>query len=280
MNRVVEQTQEQNTVPDVLGSRVEGHSLNLLQFTDLHLVSSPHETLWGINTYETFKAVLRVAIARHPSAQLALFTGDLVHEPNPAAYRLLRESLVELELPAYRLPGNHDDMSMIDEWLTGGSIKIERALRLDRWQIIMLDTNAPADHGGRLDHAELEFLEDRLSAQSHCHALICLHHHPVAINSPWMDAMALENPQDFFHVVDRHPQVRGVVWGHIHQEFDGERNGVRLLGTPSTSIQFQPFCDRFEEDDLGPGYRWLCLHPDGRIETEVHYLVKTEFKQG
>ncbi len=162
---MVEQTQEQNTVPDVLGSRVEGHSLNLLQFTDLHLVSSPHETLWGINTYETFKAVLRVAIARHPSAQLALFTGDLVHEPNPAAYRLLRESLVELELPAYRLPGNHDDMSMIDEWLTGGSIKIERALRLDRCQIIMLDNNAPEDHGGRLDHAELEYLEDRLSTQ-------------------------------------------------------------------------------------------------------------------
>ncbi len=135
---MVDQTQEQNPVPDELGSRVEGRSLSLLQFTDLHLVASPHETLWGINTYETFKAILRVAIARHPSAELALFTGDLVHEPNPAAYRLLRESLAGLELPAYRLPGNHDDMSMIDEWLTGGSIKNERTIRLDRWQIIML----------------------------------------------------------------------------------------------------------------------------------------------
>lgn len=275
----MEQTQKQTPVHDEASSPAQGRSLELLQFTDLHLVSSPQETLWDINTYQTFKAVFRTAVARHPSAELALFTGDLVHEPNAAAYQLLRESLAELEFPVYRLPGNHDDIAMINQWLTGGSIKSERMIRLDRWQIILLDSNAPADHGGRIDHAELEYLENCLSDLPDCHALICLHHHPVPIKSPWMDAMALENPQDLFQVLDRYAQVRGVIWGHIHQEFNSERHGVRLLGAPSTSIQFAPFCDRFVEDDLGPGYRWLRLHPDGRIETEVHYLSKTDFQK-
>ena len=169
---MVEKIKDHILVRDESGVPVEDRNLNLLQFTDLHLVPSPHDTLWGINTYQTFKAVLRVAVAQHPSAELALFTGDLVHEPDAAAYRLLRESLVDLAFPAYRLPGNHDDKSMIDEWLTGGSIYNERTIRLGHWQIVFLDTNAPADHGGRLDRAELEFLEDRLSAQPHCYTLI------------------------------------------------------------------------------------------------------------
>ena len=87
-----------------------------------------------------------------------------------------------------------------------------------------------------------------------------------------MDAMALENPQDLFNVLDRYPQVRGVIWGHIHQEFGQERNGVQLLGAPSTCLQFKPGCKDFEKDDLGPGFRWLKLHPSGKIETRVHYL--------
>ncbi len=273
---MVEQTQTASH--SEAGLPVQGRGFELLQFTDLHLVSSPQESLWGINTYNTFKAVFKVAVDRHPATELALFTGDLVHEPNPAAYQLLRESLTELKFPVYRLPGNHDDVAMINAWLTGERIKNERRIRLDRWQIILLDSNAPADHGGRIDHAELEYLENCLTALPKCHALICLHHHPVPIKSPWMDAMALENPRELFRILDRHEQVRGIIWGHIHQEFNSERQGVRLLGAPSTCIQFEPFCDRFEEDDLGPGYRWLRLHPDGQIETEVHYLPKSDFK--
>ncbi len=273
---MVDQRLTKSNFHDEVRSPGKAHTLEILQFTDLHLIRSPEETLWGINTYQTFRAVLSVAIARYSSAELALFTGDLVHEPDVAAYRLLQRSLVGLELPAYHLPGNHDNSALISELLTGGNIRKERVIYGENWQIILLDSNAPADNGGRLDNAELQYLDDCLDAHPDSHALICLHHHPVPIKSPWMDAMALENPEDFFQVLDRHPQVRGVIWGHIHQEFKSERHGVQLLGTPSTSIQFQPFCDRFEEDDLGPGYRWLGLLPDGQIETEVHYLSKSD----
>ncbi len=84
--------------------------------------------------------------------------------------------------------------------------------------------------------------------------------------------MALENPEAFFDVIDRHPQVRGILWGHIHQSFEAQRHGVQLIRTPSTCVQFKPRHGVFEADALGPGYRWLGLSPDGQIRHTVRYL--------
>jgi Icc protein len=257
---------------------VEFHSssppkpLEILQFTDLHLLSDLAETLWGLNTYETFANVRDEALSRYQSVDLILLTGDLVHVPDDASYRLVQKSLTSISIPIYRLPGNHDDSRLMDKFLSGNAIIPDRSILLGNWQIVLLDSNAPADKGGRLKNTELDHLDHCLRAFPDHHALICLHHHPVPIMSSWMDTMALQNPQDLFAVVDRHAQVRGVVWGHIHQEFSGHRDRVKLLGTPSTSLQFKPHCKEFDTDDLGPGFRWLCLHPNGRIKTRVHYL--------
>ena len=87
-----------------------------------------------------------------------------------------------------------------------------------------------------------------------------------------MDAMSLVNSEDFFRVLDRHPQVRAVIWGHIHQEFYTKRAGVNLIGTPSTCVQFKPGAQHFEIDHHPPAYRWLCLHSNGAIETGVRYV--------
>ena len=81
----------------------------------------------------------------------------------------------------------------------------------------------------------------------------------------------------FFAVLDRYPGVRGVLWGHVHQEIDRQRNGVRLLASPSTCVQFAAGCENFKADDQPPGYRWLELHSDGRIETAVSRVRDVHF---
>jgi len=248
-----------------------GQQVEVLQFTDLHLLPTPQATLWDINPYANFMRVLHEAIVLYPSADLLLFTGDLVDNPTAEAYELLRDCLINLDYPVFRLPGNHDDVHLLNCSLCDGNIHKEQAVELGEWQIILLDSNAPSDIGGRLDQMELQRLEKFLQACPEQYALVCLHHHPVPIDSPWMDAMALRNPQDLFEILDRYPQVRGVIWGHIHQEFEAERRAVRLLGAPATSIQFVPRSTQFQKHSLGPGFRWLGLAPDGVINTRVHY---------
>jgi Icc protein len=109
------------------------------------------------------------------------------------------------------------------------------------------------------------------------HTLVCLHHQPVAIGCEWLDQQRVADADAFFNVLDRYTGIKAVLWGHVHQEIDRIRNGVRLLASPSTCVQFAPGSERFKVDDQPPGYRWLELHSDGRVETGVSRVWDTQF---
>jgi Icc protein len=86
--------------------------------------------------------------------------------------------------------------------------------------------------------------------------------------------MLVDNASELLALTARHPQVRSILWGHIHQEFDRALNGIRYLGTPSTCIQFTPKKIGFGVDGTPPGYRWLALLPNGEIKTGVERLAQ------
>jgi Icc protein len=247
-------------------------AINVLQITDTHLFADGDGSLLGLNTEQSLQAILRKALPRKPRPDLVLATGDLVHDGTPAAYRRVFGHLDSLGLPVYCLAGNHDEATTLRQTLRGERLHYVPQLLQGDWQFIFLDSTLAGSEGGHLDRQALEALETRLAAAPDKHALVCLHHQPVPMGSRWLDTMAVDNAGDFLAVIDRHPQVRGILWGHVHQTFDQERNGVRLMATPSTCIQFLPGSDDFALDTAAPGYRWLSLYPDGRIETGVERL--------
>ena len=69
-----------------------------------------------------------------------------------------------------------------------------------------------------------------------------------------------------------HSNVRGVLWGHVHQSLDSFVHGVRFMASPATCAQFLPGSVDFAIDNRPPGYRVLELMPDGTIATEVCWL--------
>jgi 3',5'-cyclic-AMP phosphodiesterase len=80
-------------------------------------------------------------------------------------------------------------------------------------------------------------------------------------------------------VIDRHPSVRAVLGGHVHQAFEGRHGDVRVLATPSTCAQFTPRTERCVMDLRPPGYRWLELWPDGTLRTEVRWLQDWDVRE-
>lgn len=84
-----------------------------------------------------------------------------------------------------------------------------------------------------------------------------------------MDTMLLADSANFWSVVKQNPQVSGVLWGHVHQNFDTFKNGARLLASPSTCVQFAARSTNFALDPLAPGFRFLRLFADGSINTEI-----------
>ena len=137
--------------------------------------------------------------------------------------------------------------------LQGAPFQLGGSARFPGWVVVMLDSFLAGKAQGRLSPASLAELDATLKAHANLHALVCLHHHPVTMDSRWLDQVGLENPDEFFAVLDRHRNVRAVLWGHVHQIHAEERNGVKLLSTPSTCAQFLPRSDSFAIDRRPPG---------------------------
>jgi len=247
--------------------------LRVIQITDTHLYADPARRYYDVDTDATLREVLARIAADEGSADLMLVTGDLVHDESAQGYARLRGYLAALGLPVYCLPGNHDDVAIMRRVLTGDGVSCEDRVCRQGWQLILLNSTVPGEVGGRLGEGELARLAACLQSRPDLHALVCLHHPPLPSGCAWLDeGLILDNPGALFAELARHDNVRGLLWGHIHQEFDRAHHGLRLLGTPSTMLQFKPGAAEFAIDDKAPGYRWLDLHEDGRLETGVARL--------
>lgn len=225
----------------------------------------------GVATAETLARCLAHARRRHPRPDAVLLTGDLVHD-DPAGYAQLRAQFEGIGAPVHCLPGNHDDPADVAGALDGPPFVHDFASRRGAWMFVMLDSTIPGEHGGRLGDVQLDRLDAALAAEPDAHAMVCLHHHAVPHGSAWLDELMLENADALFAVLGRHDNARALAWGHTHQPLDGTRGRIRLMGTPSTCMQFAQNSAEFEIDDRPPGYRWLELAPDGGIGTGIEWV--------
>ena len=246
-------------------------SVRLIQFTDLHLYASEGGVLRGVPTLPSVRRALAHAQRGLWPPDALLVTGDIVQD-DPGGYVHFRALFGALQVPVLCLPGNHDDPPRLREALSEAPFLTGGQLELGRWRIILLDSVVPGAAHGELRHSSLVALDAALTQANERPALVCLHHHPVPMHSRWLDQVGLVNAQAFFAVIDRHPNVRGILWGHVHQSFDALRKGVRLLGTPSTCAQFKPHAENFELDPRPAAYRTLELYADGSIVTEVVWM--------
>jgi Icc protein len=245
--------------------------LYVAQITDTHLYADPRGQLMGLDTRHALKQVVNLALSTH-APDLVIASGDLAHDGSPQAYQHLHTCFSRLGVPIYCLPGNHDEAVALRANADCGRLHSSRSACAGGWLLVFLDSTVSGSEGGHLAESELDELDTVLASHPGVPALVCLHHQPVNVGSRWLDTMAVDNPKAFFDIIDKHRQVRAVIWGHVHQTFEQQRNGVRLLATPSTCVQFLPNSEEFALDIIPPGYRWLKLYPDGTFQTGVERL--------
>src|SRR5215467_2066813 len=245
--------------------------VRLTQFTDPHLYGGEHETLRGVATLPALQAALAHARARDWPPDALLVTGDLVQD-DPGGYAHFRRIFGNLGRPVLCLPGNHDEPRAMRAELAGAPFVLGGHVDFGRWRVVLLDSCLPGSASGALSAETLAALDAALAGAAGRHCLVCLHHHPVPMSSRWLDRVGLTNAAEFLHTLDAHRNVRAVLWGHVHQAYDGVRKGVRLLATPSTCAQFLPHSDDFAVDRRPPGYRTLELRADGSLLTEVVWV--------
>lgn len=246
-------------------------TMRILHITDPHLYADADGELRGVRTAETLAAVLHAA-RDEAAPDAVLVTGDIAQDESRGAYERFRDLLSECGTPVWCLAGNHDDPSYMAELLAEAPFTVGGVVAAGGWRVHLLSTWAEGEIGGRLDAETLAAAEADLTANGREPALLCLHHQPVPVGSRWLDDIGLADAHALLDLADRHAQVRGLVWGHVHQEFDARRNHYRLLATPSTCRQFLPRRDEFAVDDRPPAWRWLILGADGKLDTRLCWL--------
>ncbi|QLE86904.1 MULTISPECIES: 3',5'-cyclic-AMP phosphodiesterase [Shewanella] len=256
-------------------------SVRIVQVTDPHLFADPEAQLLGVNTAHSLDAVLNTIKAVDYPAHLMLATGDISQDYSAESYHNFVNAVEPLNVPCHYLPGNHDDPRIMHLNMQGESVFGNKRIIAGNWQIIMLDSTVRGKPGGNMSAAEMSLIADAVNAESDKHTLLVMHHNPILVNCKWLDQHCMDNGDEFLAFVSQFPQVKGLLWGHVHQQLDeihhGTYGAIKLMATPSTCIQFKPKSSYFALDAQQPGYRLLELKDNGDILTNVYRVPGNKF---
>lgn len=251
--------------------------LRLLQLTDMHLFANKGMGLLGINTLDSLHSVIRNIEQDHVDFDWIVATGDISQDHSERSYQRFIESVCPLGKPIVWLPGNHDWQPTMTQTLNAGGLSQAKQIVSDHWQLILLDTQVREKPHGYLEDEQLDFLAQSLADYPHKNTMVLMHHQSCSIGCQWLDQHNLKNSDAFHQIINAHPQVKAVLFGHIHQNFEYQNSRVAYIASPSTCIQFLPLSKEFALDRQQPGYRYLTLTADGRIHTRVKRLTGQQF---
>lgn len=244
---------------------------HVLQISDCHLVTKGAELI-GVDTQASLQAVLGKALAEF-EADAIIASGDLAHDPARDVYQRFHQTIQQATLaPLLCLPGNHDVLGVMQ----GAGLPMT-PVEIGGWHLNWLDSHEDELPRALITEADKNSLRERLAHTQAQHVLLATHHPLVAVNAPWLDKDRIQNPVELLQwcakcCAQANPaggDLRVVVFGHAHQAVSGQCAGIPVYGAPSTCFQFLPESEQFAVDTRPPGYRWLHLHDDGSVETEV-----------
>lgn len=246
--------------------------LRILHVTDPHLFADGAAAFRGVVTAASLARALDDYRASGWEADRVIVTGDIAQDHSPGAYRRFVDALAALDLPVHCVPGNHDVPDLLREACETAGFHYCAAIDCGDWLIVGLNSAVVGEAAGMLSDSEAGRLRAAVDASDAKHVLVHLHHPPVAVGTPWLDAVGMVDADSALGRIRSVAGVRGILFGHVHQAHDSTHNGLRIVGTPSTCRQFLPASDDYAVDDRPPAWRRVELGADGQIETQLVWI--------
>ena len=243
-------------------------SVRVAQITDCHIHNEPERLLSGVNTANSLQQVIDEINGSNEKPDLFLITGDLTHEGDERAYKILLAKLEQLPAPFFWLPGNHDHSEPMGSVGNQDRLRTKQIL-LPHWQILLLDSHVDDQVDGIVSQSELTWLATALREYPDKYAAVFVHHPVLPVGCAWLDPQRIANAEQVLTLFDNTAQLRLVCNGHVHHEWQQTRLHYQLMSAPSTCIQFKRNSDDYAEDDSAPGYRNLVLHVDGSFDSNI-----------
>lgn len=202
--------------------------MHFIHLSDLHL--SDHNSSKSARAHADFVALgLRQLADSYPNAASCVITGDLADDCDAEVYAWLKELTADLTIPVDLLIGNHDDRASLMEEFAGSGRFVgdfaQGTRDLSAAKLVFLDTHMSGSDAGVLCDKRLEWLEQELETSGDKPVFLFMHHPPMDIGDPVMDAIRLANPLDLARVLGGRRNVRHIFFGHVHRALQLDWSG-------------------------------------------------------
>ncbi|WP_461538199.1 phosphodiesterase [Spongorhabdus nitratireducens] len=268
----------------------------IAQLTDTHIKPDGRPAYGRVDTLSCLKASINHINTLQPAPDVVLVSGDLVDLGTAEEYTLIRSLLDELQMPWMAVPGNHDNREEMQssfgdcDWMPESAPFIQYAIDDYPLRLIGLDSLKPNSGGGQICSERCDWLDQTLAQQPDKDTLLFIHHPPFNTGIRHMDQIGLEGSDHLAEVVQRHPQVKMLLCGHVHRSVQTIWKGIHVViaQSPAHAVTLDISADaessfvmeppavqliRYENNELvthlsfvgefsGP---WPFCHPDGSL---------------
>ncbi len=248
--------------------------LYFVHISDTHIgPTAVFQDQHGVRPYPCAERLVEIINNLPTTPDFVIHTGDVVYDPDPAAFALAAELFSQLTVPIYYVNGNHDGKGQLAAYLPMGpktdlsndpdTLSYAFAVKGERF--VVVDARGPydIDPQGLFSEAQLEIV--RNEAQADGPPLTIFMHYPaLPMNSEWMDAnMLVQNGRSFHNLLlPAKARLRGVFHGHVHQNMQVLRDGIFYASIASAYSQFVAWLnDETVQHDFAhePGYGFVHL---------------------
>jgi 3',5'-cyclic AMP phosphodiesterase CpdA len=188
------------------------------------------------------EAVLAHLAALHRPLDALVLTGDLSDAGQQADYQWLSTRLGRFA-PVVAVPGNHDDRDAFRRTLLAGAVGLDLGSgpvntvhEVNDLVILGCDSSVPGEDSGLLSDETLAWADTVLAEMNPAApAVLAFHHPPVLLHDQWLDGMRQFGADRLAGLLSRHPRVRALLCGHVHQAVSARFAGVPLIAAPSVA---------------------------------------------
>ena len=213
----------------------------IAQLTDTHITVPKNEIGDCYVKLEALRNCVSAINKLNTAPDVVIHTGDLVHNGSDEEYRLTKSIMDELRVPYFITPGNRDTVTALiknfslHSYQNAETAFLQYATDVLGYRLIASDTSTGNNNLGLLDFQRLAHLDNLLNEQPERSTVIFMHHPPINLSNSGPLKHEYQNyrmVENFSEIIDRHPQVVGILCGHIHRSLTGWINATPLVVMP------------------------------------------------
>jgi Icc protein len=225
--------------------------LLIAQISDTHILASASDSPAAQLRADCLRRCIADINLQHPDA--VIFTGDTAQHGRPEEYARLRELLAPLEAPLYLIPGNRDDNEAMraafndKSYLPESGDFLHYAIEDYPVRLVAIDSTSFGERKGVFCPERQAWLDAVLSEQPNRPTLLFIHHPPFDVDDHYVGGYRrAEEATALTELVSRHPQIAGMLCGHVHCPGQQRWAGTLASLMPSVAVDLRKGIDETE----------------------------------